>query len=73
MEAAFLIWSKRLVCCLKQPILDGMAVGGRRRLTIAPELVCGATETGCYVLRPERQFVNEIPFTKDMGCRRQSD
>ena len=40
--------------------LNGVAVGGRRRLTISPELVCGGTAAGCYLLRPERQFVNEI-------------
>ena len=41
-----------------------MAVGGRRRVTISPELVCGGTDKGCYLLRPERQFVNEIPVHK---------
>ena len=44
--------------------LNGMAVGGRRRVTISPELVCGGTEKGCYLLRTERQFVNEIPVHK---------
>ena len=44
--------------------LNGMAVGGKRRVTISPELVCGGTDTGCYLLRPERQFVNEIPVHK---------
>ena len=44
--------------------LNGMAVGGRRRITISPELVCGGTATGCYLLRPERQFVNEIGISK---------
>ena len=44
--------------------LNGMAVGGKRRITISPELVCGATDSGCYLLRPERQFVNEIPVHK---------
>lgn len=43
---------------------NGMAVGGRRRITINPELVCGGTATGCYLLRPERQFVNEIGVNK---------
>ena len=43
---------------------NGMAVGGRRRITISPELVCGGTATGCYLLRPERQFVNEIAVHK---------
>jgi hypothetical protein len=27
-------------------------------------LVCGGTATGCYLLRPERQFVNEIGVNK---------
>lgn len=44
--------------------LNGMAVGGKRRVTISPELVCGGTATGCYLLRPERQFVNEIGVHK---------
>ena len=44
--------------------LNGMAVGGRRRITISPELVCGGTNKGCYLLRPERQFVNEIGISK---------
>ena len=44
--------------------LNGMAVGGRRRITISQELVCGGTDTGCYLLRPEREFVNEIPVHK---------
>ncbi len=44
--------------------LNGMAVGGKRRITISPELVCGGTDTGCYLLRPERQFVNEIGVSK---------
>jgi hypothetical protein len=44
--------------------LNGMAVGGKRRVTISPELVCGGTATGCYLLRPERQFVNEIRIRK---------
>lgn len=44
--------------------LNGMAVGGKRRITISPELVCGGTATGCYLLRPERQFVNEIGVSK---------
>jgi hypothetical protein len=44
--------------------LNGMAVGGKRRITISPELVCGGTATGCYLLRPERQFVNEIGVHK---------
>ena len=26
-----------------------------------PKLVCGGTDKGCYLLQPERQFVNEIP------------
>jgi len=44
--------------------LNGMAVGGRRRITISPELVCEGTATGCYLLRPERHFVNEIGVHK---------
>jgi hypothetical protein len=44
--------------------LNGMAVGGRRRITISKELVCGGIAAGCYLLRPERQFVNEIPVHK---------
>ena len=44
--------------------LNGMAVGGKRRVTISPELVCGGTDKGCYLLRPERQFVNEIGISK---------
>jgi len=44
--------------------LNGMAVGGKRRVTISPELVCGGTDKGCYLLRPERQFVNEIGVSK---------
>lgn len=44
--------------------LNGMAVGGKRRITISPELVCGGTDKGYYLLRPERQFVNEIPVHK---------
>lgn len=44
--------------------LNDMAVGGRRSITISPELVCGGVDAGCYLLRPERQFVNEIPVHK---------
>ena len=44
--------------------LNGMAVGGNRRITISKELVCGGTDKGCYLLRPERHFVNEIPVHK---------
>jgi hypothetical protein len=44
--------------------LNGMAVGGKRRITISPELVCGGNDQGCYLLRPERQFVNEIGISK---------
>ena len=44
--------------------LNGMAVGGKRRVTINPELVCGGNAKGCYLLRPERQFVNEIGISK---------
>jgi len=41
--------------------LNGMAVGGRRRIVIDQELVCEGPDAGCYPLRPERHFVNEIP------------
>ncbi len=44
--------------------LNGMAVGGKRRITIDRELVCGVNDGGCYLLRPERQFVNEIGISK---------
>ena len=44
--------------------LNGMAVGGRRRITISPELVCEGPDAGCYLRRPERQFVNEIGISK---------
>lgn len=44
--------------------LNGMAVGGKRRITISPELVCGGNDQGCFLLRPERQFVNEIRIHK---------
>ena len=44
--------------------LNGMAVCGRRRITISPELVCDGPDAGCYLLRPERQFVNEIGISK---------
>lgn len=44
--------------------LNGLAVGSRRHTTISRELVCGGTDKGCYLLRPERQFVNEIPVHK---------
>jgi hypothetical protein len=44
--------------------LNGMAVGGKRRITINQELVCEGPDAGCYLLRPERQFVNEIPINK---------
>ena len=43
---------------------NGMAVGGRRRITISPELVCDGPAAWCYLLRPERQFVNEIKVRK---------
>ena len=52
--------------------LNGMAVGGKRRITIDRELVCeGAQDSptfgraGCYLLRVERNFVNEISVRKD--------
>jgi hypothetical protein len=44
--------------------LNGMAVGGKRRITINQELVCDGSDAGCYLLRPERQFVNEIGISK---------
>jgi hypothetical protein len=44
--------------------LNGMAVSGHRRITISRELVCGINDGGCYLLRPEREFVNEIPVHK---------
>lgn len=44
--------------------LNGMAIGGKRRITIDKELVCVGPDTGCYLLRPERQFVNEIGVSK---------
>ena len=44
--------------------LNGMAVGSKRRVTISPELVCGGNDQGCFLLRPERQFVNEIRIRK---------
>lgn len=44
--------------------LNGMAVGGQRRITIRPELVCGGTDKGCYLLRVERHFVNEIAVSR---------
>ena len=40
--------------------LNGMAVGGKRRITISPELVCVGRDTSCYLL----QFVNEIRIRK---------
>ena len=44
--------------------LNGMAVGGKRRIIIDQELVCEGPDSGCYLLRPERQFVNEIGISK---------
>jgi hypothetical protein len=44
--------------------LNGMAVGGKRRITISPELVCSGTDQGCYLLRVERHFVNEVPINR---------
>ena len=44
--------------------LNGMAVGGKRRIIIDKELVCVGPDAGCYLLRPERQFVNEIRIRK---------
>lgn len=52
--------------------LNRMAVGGKRRITIDRELVCPAAQdspvfgrAGCYLLRVERNFVNEISVRKD--------
>ena len=44
--------------------LNGMTVGGRRRITIDRKLVCESSQAGCYLLRPERQFVNEIGISR---------
>ena len=44
--------------------LNGMAVGGKRRITVAPELVCEGNQKGCYVLVVEPGFVNEFPVAK---------
>jgi hypothetical protein len=41
-----------------------MAVGGKRRIVIDRTLVCDGPDPGCYLLRPERQFVNEIRIRK---------
>jgi hypothetical protein len=30
--------------------LNGMAIGGRRRITIDKELVCVGPDSGCYLL-----------------------
>jgi len=51
--------------------LNGMAVGGTRRITIDRNFVCGYSEdpvspdSFCYLLRAERNFVNEIRVRKD--------
>ena len=51
--------------------LNGMAVGGKRRITIARNFVCGespdpvSSDSFCYLLRVERNFVNEIRVRKD--------
>ena len=44
--------------------LNGMAVGGKRRITVAPDLVCEGKDKGCYVLVAERHFVNEFPVAR---------
>ena len=52
--------------------LNGMAVGGKRRITINRDFVCPNAHEGgkwgqgsCYLLRVERNFVNEISVRKD--------
>ena len=51
--------------------LNGMAVSGRRRITIDRNFVCGyspdsvSPDSFCYLLRVERNFVNEIRVRKD--------
>jgi len=44
--------------------LNGMAVGGKRRFIVDQALVCDGPAAWCYLLRPERQFVNEIKVRK---------
>lgn len=50
--------------------LNGMAVSGKRRITIDKPLVCShisssaGPESGCDLLRTEREFVNEIKVRK---------
>ena len=50
--------------------LNGMAVSGKRRITIDKPLVCSHIsssadpESGCDLLRTEREFVNEIKVRK---------
>lgn len=41
-----------------------MAVDGNRRIVIDRTLVCDGPDAGCHLLRPERQFVNEIKIRK---------
>jgi hypothetical protein len=43
---------------------NGMADGGKRRVTIDRALVCDGRDAGCGLPRPERQFVNEFPVDK---------
>ena len=43
--------------------LNGMAVGGKRRITIDRELVCNPG--GCNLFRVERHFVNEVRLRKE--------
>lgn len=51
--------------------LNGMAVGGKRRINIDRNFVCGyspdpvSPDSFCYLLRVERNFVNEIRVRKD--------
>jgi hypothetical protein len=51
--------------------LNGMAIGGKRRITIDRNFVCGYSpdpvtpDSFCYLLRIERNFVNEIRVRKD--------
>jgi len=51
--------------------LNGMAVGGKRRITLDRNFVCGydpdpvSPDSFCYLLRIERNFVNEIRVRKD--------
>ncbi|MEC4889617.1 MAG: hypothetical protein RI101_06100 [Nitrospira sp.] len=44
--------------------LNGMAVGGKRRVVVDQTLVCDGPDAWCHLLRPERHFVNEIKVRK---------